>query len=109
MKIVRIKNTKLFPQGYKAITIGPFVFTKPTTKLDPIDLNHEAIHWEQEKEMFVIFFYIWYVLEYLIKVIVKFSFSEAYKDISFEKEAYLNEENLTYIENRKHYKWFKLI
>lgn len=27
MKIIRVKNTKLFPQGYKAITIGPFVIT----------------------------------------------------------------------------------
>ena len=69
MKIIRIK-TNLFPQGYKAITIGPFVITKSNTVLNPIDLQHEDIHWAQEKEMLIIPLYLWYVREFLIRLII---------------------------------------
>lgn len=109
MKIIRIKHTKLFPQGYKAITIGPFVFTKKNTKLDMVDLNHESIHWEQEKEMLIILFYLWYVIEFFIRLFTSFNWSKAYRNISFEKECYVNAENLKYLDTRKHYAWLKYL
>lgn len=108
MKIIRIK-TKLFPQGYKAITIGPFVITKPNTVLDPIDLQHENIHWTQEKEMLIIPFFLWYVIEFFIRLIIYRNWNKAYKNISFEQEAYNNQEDSEYIKNRKHYNWIKYL
>ena len=33
----------------------------------------------------------------------------AYKNISFEREAYQNQYNLDYLNNRKHYSWFSYI
>ena len=33
----------------------------------------------------------------------------AYKNISFEREAYSNQSNLSYLSERKHYSWFKCI
>ena len=33
----------------------------------------------------------------------------AYKNISFEREAYQNQSNLDYLSNRKHYSWFSYI
>ena len=108
MKIIRVK-TKLFPQGYKAITIGPFVITKPNTVLDPIDIQHENIHWTQEKEMLIIPFFLWYVIEFFIRLIIYRNWNKAYKNISFEQEAYNNQEDSEYIKNRKHYNWIKYL
>lgn len=41
-------------------------------------------------------YYIWYVLEWLCKL----PFGNAYKSISFEQEAYSNEDDMNYCENR---------
>lgn len=44
-------------------------------------------------------YYLWYVLEYLIKV---FAFGyRAYRHISFEQEAYDNQSDDDYVENRR--------
>ena len=49
-----------------------------------------------------IVFYIIYLLEWLFKVIFMYPFShEAYRNISFEREAFQNEKDLCYIDNRK--------
>lgn len=107
MKIIRVKNTKFFPQGYKAITIGPFVITKPHTILNPIDLQHEDIHWAQEKEMLIFPFFLWYVIEFLIRLIIYRDWDKAYKNILFEQEAYTHQEDPDYIKTRKHYAWIR--
>lgn len=108
MKIIQIK-TKFFPQGYKAITIGPFIITKSNTVLDPIDIQHEGIHWAQEKEMLIIPFFLWYVIEFFIRLIIYRDWNKAYKNISFEQEAYSNQEDSEYIKNRKYYNWIKYL
>ena len=56
------------------------------------------------KEMMYIPFYILYVVEWLIKLFCK---GNAYRNISFEREAYDNQYNLDYIKTRKHYNWIK--
>ena len=62
MKIVK---TKWFPfGGYKAINLFGILFTK--SDLSETEINHEAIHTAQMKEMLYIFFYIWYAIEYII-------------------------------------------
>ena len=73
------------------------------------ELNHEAIHTEQMKEMLYIFFYIWYGIEYLIIRLFHIKQHDAYKDVSFEEEAHINDDNLNYISERKHYTWTKYL
>lgn len=36
-------------------------------------------------------------------------FRHAYRDISFEQEAYYHEEDMKYLKNRKHYAWIKYL
>lgn len=45
-------------------------------------------------------FYIWYGLEYLIIRLLRLkdSQNDCYRDVSFEEEAYMNEDNLQYLE-----------
>ena len=66
------------------------------------DFNHERIHSEQMKEMLFIGFYLWYLVEWIIRLFGK---GNAYRNLSFEKEAYDNEDNLTYLDTRKPYAW----
>ena len=55
--------------------------------------------------MWYVFFYIWYFIEWLLLL---FSVGkDAYYWISFEREAYDNEDNLKYLETRKPFSWFK--
>lgn len=105
---MRVIKTKHFPfGGYKAINIFGIIFTKG--ELSKKELNHEAIHIEQMKEMLYIFFYLWYGIEYLIIRCFHVKQHDAYKDISFEEEAYNNDDNIDYINNRKHYSWTKYL
>ena len=66
-----------------------------------IIINHESIHIKQQKELLVVFFALWYGIEYLAKIVQYRDLNEAYKNISFEKEAYANENDLTYLSTRK--------
>lgn len=99
-----IKN-KLIPfPGYKMINICGIIFTR-SKLISDIDLNHEKIHSKQIFEMLIIFYYIWYILEWLIRFIICFDFHQAYRNISFEEEAYENQNNLDYLKNRKLFSW----
>lgn len=70
-------------------------------------VNHESIHFQQTLELGVLPFYVLYVLEWLLKL--PFYGMKAYENISFEREAYSNESDLSYLEDRKRYNWFFLI
>lgn len=91
-------------------TIFPFIiFWRGKGSFTNIDLNHERIHIRQQLELLIIFFYILYGLEYLIKGIKYRDFDKAYYNISFEKEAYKNEKNLNYNKDKKIYSFIKYI
>lgn len=104
MKII-YNNILPFP-GYKAINLFGILFVREGAKISEQDLNHESIHTVQMKEMFYIFFYIWYIVEWVVRL---FKRGNAYRNISFEQEAYSNEDNLEYLNDRKHYEWFKYL
>lgn len=108
MKI--IYNNIIPFKGYIAMNLFGFLFVRKDLKdkLNSIVINHEAIHLEQMKELLYIFFYIIYLLEWLYKVLFKYPFSKkAYKNISFEKEAYTYEEDFGYLRRRKHFSMWK--
>lgn len=72
-------------------------------------VTHETIHFQQQLELLVIPFYIIYILEYVIKALYYFNIEKAYKNISFEREAYQYELDKDYLKTRKRYNWIKLI
>lgn len=107
MKIIYAKHFP--PKGYKAITLGPVIIIRKGCSFDTVDLNHEKIHWEQYKEMLIIFFWIWYLLEFIFRLITLRNWHRAYRNISFEAESYNNEFNLDYIKGRKHFSWLRYL
>jgi len=64
-------------------------------------INHEKIHLSQQLELLIIPFYIWYLSEYYIKYLKYKDPERAYRNISFEREAYENDQNLDYLKTRK--------
>jgi hypothetical protein len=95
-----------------AMAVFPFIFVNKN-KLDKFGetaFRHELIHHRQQKEMLLIFFYVWYVLEYAFRIIqYKFYIDEAYMNISFEREAYANERDKYYLKKRKFWNWVKYL
>ena len=81
------------------ITLYPFIilrekFNKPNLSI----LSHEKIHIEQQKELLIVFFYILYLIEWIVRLFKK---GNAYENISFEREARLNENDVNYLKERK--------
>lgn len=106
MKVIR--NKLLPPKGFAAINLFGILFVRKDSKITDRLLNHEAIHTAQMKELGYIPFYILYLIEWFIKLIInKLDNNKAYKSISFEREAYNNQNNLEYLKNRKNYEWIK--
>lgn len=86
-----------------AMALWPFViFRNQNCRNDKFILNHELIHHRQQIELLIIPFYIWYFIEYWTAMFrCGFKHHTAYMSISFEKEAYAHERDLTYLKKRK--------
>ncbi len=88
----------MVPKGYTAITLFPFVFIKHDfLKGDKRFVNHEKIHLRQQLELLILPFFVWYALEFLIRYLHYRCCSLAYRNISFEQEAYAHEGSLGYL------------
>lgn len=104
MKVI-FNNIMPFP-GFKAINLFGILFARKGSKIDDRTINHESIHTAQMKEMLYILFYIWYIIEWIIRLFMK---GDAYRNISFEREAYGNEHNMNYLNERNKFNWFKYL
>jgi hypothetical protein len=92
------------------MTLWPFVVLKhQSLKEDLIFLNHESIHLRQQAELLIVFFYLWYSFEFLARWIQYGNRHKAYRNISFEREAYYFENDLKYLKNRRAYTFFKFL
>lgn len=100
----------IFHKNYVGLSFWPFIILKNRAlKEDAILMNHERIHLKQQQELLVVLFYILYTLEWAFKSFVHLNTYEAYKNISFEREAYENEKNLDYIKNRGLFRFIKYL
>ncbi|MFV8375200.1 hypothetical protein [Flavobacterium sp. LB1P71] len=91
----------LIPKGYRGLAAFPFVFVKYRIDIEnKVFVNHEKIHLRQQLELLVIPFFIWYFIEYLFRLIQYKKADLAYRNISFEREAYANERDLEYLKSR---------
>lgn len=125
MKIVRTKLMKLI--GKKYMLLFCWLLTAPKAKITEVDLNHERIHERQMKELLYVFFYVWYGVEWFIRLVqywrvgytaykdsgLKEALRKlnyiAYRNVAFEREAYQNEGYLSYLENRDRFNFLKYL
>jgi hypothetical protein len=75
-------------------------------ELDDVVKNHETIHYRQWIECGILFFGILYVYFYFYNLLFKgMTTKDSYYNIPFEREAYANQDNLNYIEERPKFNW----
>ena len=100
----------LIPKGYRGMAVFPFVLMKyDLDKVNKIFVNHEKIHLKQQKEMLILPFFIWYFLEYLFRLIQYKNTDLAYRNISFEREAYAKETDFDYLKKRSFFQFLNYI
>jgi len=97
-----IVSKYLIPKGYRGMTVFPFVILRERKDANlPVLMNHERIHIRQQLELLIVPFFIWYFLEYLVRLVQYKDRFLAYRNICFEREAYSNENDLGYLKKRK--------
>ena len=102
---------------FVAITIGEWIFARKEYEkrgLSEVTINHEKIHVQQQKDFLIpvlgsIIFYVWYLIEWILKLPMYFQGKDPYANISFEREAYSNQCDLDYLKTRKRFTWIKRI
>lgn len=107
--MIRIKNKYIPTKGYAALFFFGFLFVRQDAVITERILRHERIHARQCVEMLGVFFYLWYVIEWGIRLIQYQDRDKAYRNISFEREAYNNQSNTDYLKQRKFYHWIRYI
>lgn len=100
-----IYNNIIHFKGFKAINLFGIVFARRWLTLQ--DLNHEAIHTQQMKEMLYVFFYIAHICEWVYNLIKYRDTKLAYYEISFEREAYEHQTDMRYLRTRKHFAQYR--
>jgi hypothetical protein len=110
MQMFLLVTKYLIPKGYRGLTVFPFVFVKYRLDKENVTfVNHERIHLRQQLELLIIPFFIWYFMEFLLRWMQYKNFDLAYRNISFEREAYANEKDLGYLKRRSFCNFLKYI
>lgn len=115
MKIVM--NSIIPFKGFVAINLFGFVFVRKEMQTyfdyDPSAyhrmIRHETTHTKQMKELLYLPFFVLYVLEWLVRLVMYREARKAYRNISFEREAYANQHKWDYNKGRKRYAFLKYI
>lgn len=108
--IIKTRFVRIITFGFaNGICIYPFVLIRKEVELTHRLLTHEKIHLRQQLETLILPFYVLYFLEFLFRLMQYRNFSKAYRNISFEREAYYFESHIDYLEQRKPYAWLEFI
>jgi len=83
-------------RGVAAITLGRRIYVAEAVAASNLDelMRHELVHVEQIARLGILRFYLRYVVEYVTLRRRGLSPSDAYRNISFEVEAFSREKNL---------------
>ncbi len=91
------------------MAVWPFLLVKDRKYLVTSTLNHEKIHFRQQIELLWVLFFVWYVLEFLVRLVQYRNWRKAYYNISFEREAYRHETDTNYLKSRPFWNFIKYI
>lgn len=90
--------------GFSAMALFGVIWTRKES-LNAQTIRHESIHLAQERELWYVGYIVLYLVEYLYKLLKYWNWRKAYKSVRLEQEAYGNEDNVGYLENRKPFAW----
>lgn len=104
--IIKTSLVRILSFGFaNGICFYPFVFIGKEIEITEQLLNHEKIHLKQQLETLVVPFYLLYFIDFFIRILQYRNFGKAYRNISFEREAYYYEAQVEYLQNRKRFAW----
>ncbi len=104
--IIKTGLVKILSFGFaRGMCLYPFVLIGKETEVTDQLLTHEKIHLKQQLEMFILPFYLWYLIEFIFRLVQYGNFEKAYRNISFEREAYYFESHQEYLSSRTRYAW----
>ena len=126
--MITVINRYLPRRGFTAMTIWPLVFA--SRELTDRERRHEGIHGRQQVETMLLtagimaglafglggispwwmllvpgMFYVLYVLEWAVRLIIYRDRTEACRNISSEQEAYLHQDDADYAAARRPFCW----
>lgn len=104
-----IYNKWLPTKGFVAMNLCGILLVRKEFQLDEELINHETIHTHQQREMLFLPFFVWYLVEYLVRLCQYRNRMQAYRNISFEREAYNHGNDLNYLKQRRHYAWISYL
>lgn len=91
--------------GFTAINLFGLIFVRKGKMLTSEDLCHERIHTRQMCELLFIPFYLFYLIEWVVRLFQTHDRLRAYHQISFEREAYTHQSDPNYLHHRRAYAW----
>ena len=98
------------PKLARAAAFFPFIIFRSEEERVPWIINHERIHFRQQLETAFVGLLAWSFVETLYaRLVLGKSFKEAYLWRSSEQEAYRNQQNFQYLNNRRLWAQFKYI
>ena len=97
--------SKVSPIDVWAVSIGPFVWCKG--ELSEETKRHETIHFQQQLEMLFVFQLVLYVAFWVVGLFRYRSPEVAYFENPFEREAYRNDADEGYLEQRPRFAWVR--
>ena len=101
MKVVRCP---LMPRRW-CINLFGVAVSGDTSWIDRRVVTHERIHTAQMRELLFVPFYVLYVVEWMVRLLLCRSWMRAYRGMSFEREAYGNDGDFGYLQRRRAYAW----
>ena len=105
---IKIIYNNLIPfKGFLAINLFGYVFARKGEHLTHTSILHERIHTAQMKELLYVPFYLFYFLEWILKLF-KYGL-KSYYNISFEREAFINEDDSSYLHHRERFAFLKYL
>lgn len=108
--MIFLVNKRLLRKNFSGMTVWPFIIIREHhQKTDVRFVNHECIHLKQQLELLILFFYIWYFIEFFINLMKYKDKHRAYHNICFEREAYANENDLDYLKNRRFWGFLRFL
>ena len=112
---MRVVRNNIIPfKGFQAVNLFGVLFVRKDRVFASEEeyqttLRHEAIHTKQMQELGYLPFYLLYAIEWLVRWAVYKDATRAYFNISFEREAYANQDKLDYNKGRKRYVFLRYI
>lgn len=118
MENIKIKYSKIIPfKDFYAVQLFGTIYIRKEYENLPVSqitITHETVHICQALDFGIgklgfIPFYIWYLLEWILKLPMYIWGKDPYYNISAEREAYDNQNNPDYPKTRKRWAWLKRI